>query len=259
MGVTVQFVNDPSPWTRGVNGELSIQHLVNVGTLSAEQAALMCLAVEHGASLFTAGGPSGAGKTTLANALMAHLPAGARIYVVAGNSDELNLPTDTSPLYVLVSEFSDHPPPMYVAGEPARRIMSLINADRRVIGTLHAPTVADAAIELRDEFGLTSLPERCAAIVGLMRVTRGEVKGYFVDRHDPTVERRLAGIGILTCDRNGLKYSELTSWNEEELRLEPEFRPAGLQAFATWLRWSPDEATNAIAARARQLSVGQRV
>ena len=77
------FLNDPHPWTEGVHAELTLVDVVANGTIPARAAALLWWAVERGASLFTAGGPSGAGKTTLANALLAFLPEGAGIYAVA--------------------------------------------------------------------------------------------------------------------------------------------------------------------------------
>ena len=122
----MQDLNDPHPWTEGVRADLSLVDLVANQTIPAEAAALLWWAVERGASLVTAGGPSGAGKTTLANALLAFLPEGAGVYAVAGADDRLELPAHDGRTYVLVCELSDHPRPFYIAGEPARRVFALL-------------------------------------------------------------------------------------------------------------------------------------
>src|SRR5919204_945220 len=97
-----QFLNDPHPWTEGVQADLSLVDLVANGTIPARPAALLWWAMERGASLVTAGGPSGAGKTTLANALLAFLPAGAPPFPVAGAPDRLQLPAPDGPPHLLV-------------------------------------------------------------------------------------------------------------------------------------------------------------
>src|SRR5437868_6418413 len=98
----MQYVNDPHPWTDGVGADLSMAELVANETIPAVPAAALWWAVERGASLLTAGGPSGAGKTTLANACLTFLPDDARVHAVGGAEDALELATEGGPTHLLV-------------------------------------------------------------------------------------------------------------------------------------------------------------
>ena len=88
----MKFINDPSPWSEGIDRNLSIVDLLLNNTIPVAQAAILWWALEQGASLFTAGGPSGAGKSTLANACLPFLPDGARAYATSGRDDPFTVP-----------------------------------------------------------------------------------------------------------------------------------------------------------------------
>jgi type IV secretory pathway ATPase VirB11/archaellum biosynthesis ATPase len=83
-GVAFAFrAGDPDPWT--------LPALVANGTLPADAAALLSVAVERGAAGLVAG-PRGAGKTTLLGALLWEVPPATRTVVI---EDTPELPTGT--------------------------------------------------------------------------------------------------------------------------------------------------------------------
>ena len=255
----MQYLNDPSPWTEGVRTDLSLVDLVANQTIPAEAAALLWWAVERGASLVTAGGPSGAGKTTLANALLAFLPERARVYAVAGAADPLELPAHDGRTYVLVCELSDHPRPFYIAGEPARRVFALLRDGPGLVGTLHADSVAEALDVLAGEVGLA--PEHVAR-VDLIAVSRVENEAAFLRPgrfrgipRDAVVARRIVEIGLVAPGADGRPgHVELASWREASGRLELADAPAGVAALAGRLGVRLAQAAAEIAARADVLS-----
>jgi energy-coupling factor transporter ATP-binding protein EcfA2 len=254
-----QFLNDPHPWTEGVHADLSLVDLVANGTIPASPAALLWWAMERGAALVTAGGPSGAGKTTLANALLAFLPDGAGIYAVAGAEDKLELPSHDGRTYLLISELSDHPRPFYIAGDPARRVFSLVADGRGLVGTLHADSVAEALDVLAVEVGLR--PGHITR-VDLIAVSRVENEAEVVQPgkfrripSDAVVERRIIEIGLVVAGLDGVPaHLTLAAWNEASCELEMANPPAGLAALAKRLGVPLEQAEIEIAARAEVLS-----
>jgi energy-coupling factor transporter ATP-binding protein EcfA2 len=254
-----QFLNDPHPWTEGVHAELSLVDLVANGTIPARPAGLLWWAVERGASLVTAGGPSGAGKTTLANALLAFLPAGAGIYAVAGADDPLQLPDHDGRTYLLVCELSDHPRPFYIAGEPARRVFSLVGDGVGLVGTLHADSVAEALDVLAGEVGLA--PAHISR-VDLIAVSRVENEAEFLRpgrfrgiAKDAVVDRRIIEIGLVAAGPDGRPGQvALASMDEASGKLRVADAPAGIAALAGRLGVPPAQAEAEIAARADALA-----
>ena len=252
----MQYVNDPYPWTEGIGGDLTIVDLVANGTIMPSPAAALWWAIERGASLLTAGGPSGAGKSTLANACLGFLPDGARAYAVAGRDDPLRLPTVGGPIYLLVSELSDHPRPFYVAGAAARRIFAKVREGARVVGTLHADSVDEAIEVLGGEVEL--LPEDIAR-ADLVAVTRvvddpgaGDRRRMWRIPSDRPVRRRVVEIGLLGPDaERGVGWIPLATWNGASERLDLADAPAAL---ARWAGVSRAAAGKGIAERADALA-----
>ena len=252
----MQYVNDPYPWTEGIGGDLTIVDLVANGTITPSPAAALWWAIERGASLLTAGGPSGAGKSTLANACLGFLPDGARVYAVAGRDDPLRLPTGGGPIYLLISELSDHPRPFYVAGAAARRIFAKVREGARVVGTLHADSVDEAIEVLGGEVEL--LPEDIAR-ADLVAVTRvvddpgaGDRRGVWRIPSDRPVRRRVVEIGLLGPDaERGVGWIPLATWNGASERLDLADAPAAL---ARWAGVSRAAAGKGIAERADALA-----
>lgn len=251
----MEYLNDPYPWTEGRDRALTMVDLVLNGTIPAEPAALLWWALEHGASLLTAGGPSGAGKSTLADACLAFLPAGARAYAVAGRADPLQVPADDGPTYLLIAELSRHGRPYYLSGQAARRAFALARAGRRVVGTLHADSVAEAVDNLGDEVELA--PEDIARVdlVAIVRAAGGATRGGHVRRDDTSVRRRVVEIGLLGPDPDrGVRHVTLADWDAGSGRLEFAAPPAGLAALGRWAGVPTATAEAAVAARADALA-----
>jgi hypothetical protein len=256
----MQYLNDPHPWTEGISRDVSIVELIANETIPVGPAALLWWAVERGASLLSAGGPQGAGKSTLANACLSFLPDGAGAYAVAGREDPLVVPPHAGPTYLLISELSAHGRPTYVSGEPARRAFALVRDGLRVIGTLHADSVDEAIGNLGDEVELS--PEDIARvdILAVTRVVDGLVRtegrryGH-VPRGAPA-RRRIVEIALLEPDpTRGVRRVGLAAVNAASGRLEIAESPAGVAALARWAGESAGAAAAEIAERAEVLAL----
>jgi pilus assembly protein CpaF len=64
----------------------STEELVRIGALSADQLAVLCRAIDARHNILISGG-TGTGKTTLLNALVAHLPADDRLVVIEDTAE----------------------------------------------------------------------------------------------------------------------------------------------------------------------------
>ena len=240
----MQVLNDPGPWWGVLRGNLSIVDLIASETIPAREAAALWWALERGASLMTAAGPSGAGKTTLANALLPFLPAAARAYVTSGPGDALAVPDRDGPSYLLINELSRYGPRFYLSGPAARRAFALLREDWRVIGTLHAESVAEAVEAMRDDFSLPLSDVARITLIVIIRVAWGR----------RALQHRVVEIGLLLPDRDGVQIAELASWNRAENQLQVSDAPAGLSALASWSGLPLASVELAIEARAAVLT-----
>jgi hypothetical protein len=228
----MRFVNDPGPWLHGVDRDLSMVDLLATGTVPPEPAAALWWAVENGASLLTAGGPSGAGKTILANAALAFLPEAARVYVVSGRGDPLALPAGDGPAYLLLSELSEHGKPEYVSGPTARRAFAALRDGVRLVGTLHADSVAEAVDALLHDFALPAADVARVTLIAVTRITRGEFRRRPSSQPSPDIERRVVEIGLLATAAGGVRAQALAAWDAGRGRLG--LTPGAGAALAGW-------------------------
>lgn len=252
---TVQILNDPTPWWGGMDHPLSIVDLMAAGTIPVGQAAALWWAVERGASFFTAGGPSGAGKSTLANSLLTFLPESARIYVVTGRDDTFAFPASADPTYLLISELSSHGRPFYLSGPAALQAFALLRHGARMIGTLHAGSVAEAVGSvLLDEMAVPAADVARLTFVAIIRVDGPrDLRGRF-DQRRTDLTRRVIEIGLLGAGDAGVRVTNLATWDGQTDELEPAPPPAGLAALAAWANTTPGDAAGAVRARAGVLA-----
>jgi hypothetical protein len=232
----VQILNDFRPWRGTLRGEMTVAELLNCGTLSPAAAATLSWVIEQGASVFVTAGPPGAGKSTVANALLEFLPEDAHMYVTSGGWDRLDVPTAPGPVYLLVNELSAHLP-VYLFGSAARRAFDLLHTGMRMLGTLHARSAAEAVREMCFEAHLT----------------RAEIVTTFVFAvisagwSGREVVRRVVELGFLTP---GSELTVLSALGPDGLILEP----LGVRALAAWSGLRVEAVQWAIASRARRLT-----
>ncbi len=249
----MQIINDPAPWWSGLDGSLTIVDLLVRGTIPAKPAALLWWTLERGASLLTAGGPSGAGKTTLANAALSFLPDAARVYVMSGADDPLAVPNANGPSILLITELSAHGRPTYVAGPAARRAFALLARGWRIVGTLHADSVAEAVDDLYGEVGLTGEDITQPAVVAIIRVMNHPPERGRFPRGESDLERRVVEVGLLEPTQTGVRVVDLSTWNPASGRLDNAVPPAGVAALAAWAGMETVAVEAALADRAAAL------
>jgi type IV secretory pathway ATPase VirB11/archaellum biosynthesis ATPase len=230
----VQILNDPWPWFGTLRGHpLEIADLIAADTLTPESAATLAWTIERGASAFVAAGPPGAGKSTIANALLQFVPEDAGVYVTAGAWDRLQLPDASGPIYLLINELSAHMP-MYLSGRAAQRAFELTSDGVRLFGTLHARNSAEAIRVMCYEAGLPP----------------GEIQGAFVFAvvragwNGPRIERRVVEIGFAPdCLQSPISLLPASD---------------GLDVLAKWAGTSAETVTREIAQRAAEIAAVAR-
>lgn len=218
----MKLLSDPRPWWGMLHGpELSIAELIANSTLSAEGAAALWWALEQGASVMVAAGPQGAGKSTLATALLAFLPEDAALYVTAGPHDSLALPPADGPIYLLVNELSNHTP-WYLSGPAALRAFALLGNGVRMIGTLHADDPYEA-LEVLHEHARVPLHD----VLRLMLIV--VLRARRVGR---AIERRVVEVGMVYGEPEARTVQTVLEIPAGQPGLV--LSPTGLAAFAVW-------------------------
>ncbi len=131
---------------------LSIIDLLEAGTLSLEQCAVLLARIESGSSWLVGAKPGGAGKTTIMSALLAMLPEGEDIRVTTPNSSwEQSNPGDCVVCYEISSGYYHG----YIWGEDIRKMTELGLAGCRIVSNLHADTIEQARSQIAGDCGAT--------------------------------------------------------------------------------------------------------
>jgi type IV secretory pathway ATPase VirB11/archaellum biosynthesis ATPase len=125
------------PWVQ--RAPRTLEELVALESLGSTEAGFLGAHVAAGGSVVVCALPQGAGKSTLAQALVDEVsPDRTRIYIRGSNEPfdwQERYPPDTTTL--LVNEISDHLP-VYCWAECARRVLELAAMGYQIIATAHA-------------------------------------------------------------------------------------------------------------------------
>lgn len=124
--------------------QVPLRDLVRAGLVPLDLAGLLSTLIDRDASVVVAAGPSGAGKTTLLTGLLELLnPAKRRFHARGLHETFAELASDNpANTAILVNEISPHLP-IYLWGEPARRLFALAEQGFQFFATCHAETVEE--------------------------------------------------------------------------------------------------------------------
>lgn len=189
----------------------SIVELVRDGTLDASTTALLWVLVEARVPLVVAAGPSGTGKSTLLQALLAFLPPGTPTRELAGYAEDFGWLPEAATLgwrphgfrglaaaaaratdldgsveptsTVLVAhELSDHLP-VYTWGEAARIVVRALSLGYGLGATIHAESLEEVFDELGGrDVGLTQDELSRLGVVLVLRVVGDHDGGGLIRR-----------------------------------------------------------------------------
>ena len=135
----------PGPTDRTLAGVLTIQDLVENGTVSAEGGDLLRDIGRRVESFIVYSLPRNAGKSTVTEAILAEAPDGTTRHDFLGTAEELDhLRAAGKPTgYLVVAEMGHRGRPGYLAEEEIVRAFDLVRHGYPLATSLHADTVDD--------------------------------------------------------------------------------------------------------------------
>ncbi|MGD1002546.1 MAG: hypothetical protein ABSA67_17790 [Candidatus Brocadiia bacterium] len=116
-------------------GPRSLPDLIERGTLDLELAAWLVSLVSRGASFIVGAGPSGAGKTTIVQALLSFAPGGLPFAMALPGKINSR---DGVARCIIAHEISDHDSSVYLWGSDLRKFFALSRQGHMLVGTMHA-------------------------------------------------------------------------------------------------------------------------
>ncbi|MBI2774062.1 MAG: hypothetical protein HYX56_06185 [Chloroflexi bacterium] len=125
--------------------EIGLSALVRDRTMSPEIAATLAAAAEERRSFLVFAIPRLAGKSTVVQAMLAHVPSGTPVRTVTGEPGEISrLASAGGSGYLVIPEISQAPVPGYIWGPPVRRVFAVLARGYTLAAALHAPSVEEA-------------------------------------------------------------------------------------------------------------------
>ncbi len=125
--------------------ELTLVDLVRNGTMDEHVAATLWTIAEERRSFMVTAVPRFAGKSTVSNAMLEHVPRGTPVHVLSGDEGEMReLAANPDGGYLVVGELSRAPVSHYIWGQPVRTYFATARAGFSLATAMHAPTPGDA-------------------------------------------------------------------------------------------------------------------
>ena len=139
----------------GAVSGISIAEMVRNGTMSGEMAAVLWAAVDERVSFLTAALPRLAGKSTIAEAVLALRRPAVPLRMVVGEPVEMaEVERERAGGYLRIEEISRGRRGTYIWGEPVERVFRALRAGYALQASLHAPDVAEAVRIVAGENGV---------------------------------------------------------------------------------------------------------
>jgi hypothetical protein len=222
--------------------ELELLDLVANRTMSPEIAATLQAAAQQRRSLLVVAIPRGAGKSTVTNATLEHVPEGTALHTLLNHPGDLDaLLGEPAEGYLVVPEVSEAAVPGYIWGEPVRRVFAALELGYAFATALHAPGLDQAFAVLAQSNGV---PDEHASRIDLMVY----IRSLGDDWRAPT-RRAIAEVHEIGRVTDGRPQARLLHrWDEADDRFEqisvPQSFDAGnvsLQQLADAFRAAADE------------------
>ena len=199
--------DDPLPVEERIAGSLALPALISNGTMSAEVAAILWVLMEEHPSFLVVALPRKAGKSTVAEGLLGLTRPGTRTFTVRGNDESFDFLGRMAPGdgYIICNEFSRASVPIYIWGNPVRRVFGLMDQGYRVAASMHAETLDEALEILRsDSLGISDGQLGHLRLAILLRMGEDGQGAW----------RRVAAVREIDgSDGSGLQQHDLCRWD----------------------------------------------
>lgn len=220
----------------------SLPWLVQAGSLDAQSAAFLSLAIEARRNLVIAAVPHQAGKSTLLTALLDFLPPETQPIYVRGLYERFEFVADTAPdnVYILCNEISAHLP-TYLWGPGVRRLFDALQQGFRMATTMHAGSGSEVLEQLTNH-PLNVPADKAVAIDLVVTLSLG-----YIDNH---LSRRMIGVERVVAGPDGPYIESLVE--RVPFRAAPRSQPGRMvRALIDWSEVDDETAARNLASRTR--------
>lgn len=192
-----------------MTNSLTIVDLIKNNTLSAEIAGLLWAAVDEKISFLTAAVYRGAGKSTVAKAVLSLRPDNVSLHNVSDNPEvtEKLLGIEKHGGYLVVEEFSSMDIPGYLWGSKAKHVFEIAKNGYSLQASIHAESAEHAMLEITQGIGVS---DENASIIQLI---------IYIEMFGSTIaqaKRRISEVYEVHRVENGKALGHLIyKWNKE--------------------------------------------
>ncbi len=172
-------------------------------------AALLWTVAEERRSFVSAAGPQYAGKTTVLDAMLAHVPEGIPVHALNGEIDEIrNFANSPDGGYLEVGEISSGRPSRYIWGEPVHALFKTLKAGFSLATTMHGDGADDIFRQICVDNEIADSDASIIQYVVHIKRFGEDDSGYW---------RRVDHVYEISGVTNGVPdASELFSWREHD-------------------------------------------